>query len=226
MMKIMIVDDHPIVVSGLVSLIEHEPDIRVCCTAHSAKEALEKISVAPPDLAIVDLSLVDASGLVLIGKLLRLVPQLRILVLSIHDETVYAERVIQAGAHGYLMKDEAVPVLVSALRCIASGKLFVSDRMRDILLRNQFKKSRSPSPKTNDTEESAIDKLSQTEVIVLQMLGEGKSPREIAAALNRSLKTIDSHRFSIRKKLGIADSHSLTQMANFLLKNQSCNNAV
>ena len=225
-MNIMIVDDHPIVVSGLASLIEEQPDIKVCCTAHSVKEALDKIHDIQSDLAIIDLSLSDASGLTLIGKLLRYLPDLRILVLSIHDEFIYAERALQAGAHGYLMKDEAVSVLVSALRCILSGKLFVSDRMRDLLLRNQFKKPRALVAEQRLSLNLPIDRLSQTEMIVLQMLGEGKTPREIAGALNRSLKTIDSHRFSIRKKLGIADSDALTQTAYMLQQRKACEDLV
>jgi DNA-binding NarL/FixJ family response regulator len=205
--NVFIIDDHPVVRVGIAAIVGRERDMQVCCEAASEKEAVEKLTDCSVDLAIVDLSLSTESGFTLFRRLLQINPNIKLLVLSMHDENVYAEKVIQAGAHGYVMKQEATSTLVTAIRAVMKGDLYVSDRMRSMMLKGlvqgRVAERSAPSPA----------QLSQTELVVLHHIGMGDGSREIANKLNRSAKTIDAHRANIKRKLGLPSSSALQSFA-------------
>ncbi len=203
--NILIVDDHPIVRQGLSTLLDQQPGMKVCCEAGTAEEALEKLEHCAPDLALVDLSLNRMSGMELIGRLIAKRPQLRILVVSMHDERIYAERAIEAGAHGYIMKQEASDKLVRAARQILDGELYFSSNL-----------SASLGHKANPAEPDAtspFSTLTTVEFEVFQLIAKGHSTTKISEHLRRSIKTIESHRANIRRKLGFNSSHELAHFA-------------
>ena len=206
--RVMIVDDHPIVRAGVAAVLAMESDFVVCAECASAEAALEAARQWQPDLAIVDLTLGTGSSIPLFRRLQQHQPQLRILALSMHDESVFAPKALQAGAHGYVMKGVAVDVLIGAIRTVLRGQLYVSDRMRDQMLRDALRPPvRVPAP--NDGPAG----LTRSELVILQMIGAGATTREIADKLNRSLKTIEAHRNNIRNKLNLANSTALTHFA-------------
>ena len=205
--NIMVVDDHPVVRAGIAAILSLEPDLAICAEAGSAQEALNMPLPCSPDLAIIDLSLTNSSGFSLFRELLNRYPKLRILVLSMHDEAVYAPKVLQAGAHGYLMKQEATATLIEAINTLLRGDLFVSERMRTVLLKGLATGAASP-----ETPEK-VTHLSKAELIVLQLIGMGHTNREIAASLHRSIKTINAHCANIQHKLGLSSRHALRQYA-------------
>ncbi|MGZ5049566.1 MAG: response regulator transcription factor [Methylobacter sp.] len=202
--RILIVDDHPMVREGLSLRINREPDLMACCLADTVDSALAACSHCQHQLALVDLRLAEYSGLMLIKQLRHKFPNLAILVISMHDENIYAERAFQAGAHGYIMKQEAMDTLIQAIRVILKGHLYVSDALRTQLIR-QFMRGHE--------EKSAISRLSAVEFDVLNLLGMSLSSRQIAEKLNRSPKTIESHCANIKKKLGLSSGRELTQYA-------------
>lgn len=204
--SIFIVDDHPIVRQGLRQLVEHEPDMIVCGEAESAAEGLKGIGKHAPDVAVVDLTLKDGNGLDLTRDIRARHPQTRILVLSMHDASIYAERVLRAGAMGYLMKEEATEKVIGAVRTILRGEIFLSENIaqRMLLKVASGKSVRGGSP---------LDVLSDRELEVFRMVGQGVSTREIALRLHRSVKTIDSHRENIKRKLNLNSAADLLQHA-------------
>jgi DNA-binding NarL/FixJ family response regulator len=204
--RILIVDDHPIVRQGLSQFIAQTEDLRVCGEAGDAREALEAIRKTLPDLVIVDLSLGSASGLDLVEELKAQAPKLPILVLSMHDETLYAERALRAGARGYVMKDRPIDEVVTAARRILRGEVHLSERMSARLLQKLV----SGAPQATD---SLIGTLSNRELQVFELIGQGFGTRNIAARLHLSVKTIDTHRENIKHKLSFADSVELHQHA-------------
>ena len=205
--KVFIIDDHPVVREGISAIISREKNLQVCCEAASEKEAVQNLTQCCVDLAIVDLSLSVDSGFTLFRKLLVANPNIKLLVLSMHDENVYAEKVLQAGAHGYVMKQEATATLITAIRAVMKGDLFVSDRLRSRMLQGLVL--------GRGTERSgpSAAQLSQTELIILHHIGMGASSREIASKLNRSSKTIDAHRANIKRKLAMSSSNALLNFA-------------
>lgn len=202
--RILIVDDHPIVRQGISSLINREADLHVCCEASDAAEALEACRKCRHDLAIVDLSLAGASGLDLVRQLRARYPTLAVLVMSMHDETVYAERALRLGANGYLMKQEATTTMMTAIRLLLKGELYVSDKMRSRLLQRHLQGSGESSP---------ISGLTPTEFEILHLIGNGHGTSEIAQRMKRSVKTIESHRANIKKKLQLASGNELMVFA-------------
>lgn len=198
--RILIVDDHPIVRQGMTLLINQEEDLHACCEAGDAQQAIEANSLCPHALAIVDLSLAGISGLDLIRQLRLKFPELFILVISMHDESVYAERALRVGAHGYLMKQEATTTLLAAIRLILQGELYVSDRMRSRMLQQRAQ---------GQGDHSLIAALTTTEFEILHLIALGLGTSEIADRLKRSIKTIESHRANIRKKLHLKSSREL-----------------
>lgn len=202
--KILIVDDHPIVRMGIAAMLAQEPNYEVCGEAADEEQALACVREFHPDLAIVDLSLTSGASFSLFGRMLQVRPELRILVLSMHDETVYAEKVLQAGAHGYVMKQEATTTLLEALRTLFAGQRYVSNRERDWLL------GHIAAP---DDEASALDQLTRSERVVLELIGKGYGSREIAERLCRSIKTIDVHRANMRAKLDLPSNAALVHLA-------------
>jgi len=204
MARILIVDDHPLVRTGLAQLIGDCPDLEVCGEAGDMGEALRKIDQLQPDLAIIDLSLAGGSGLDLIEHIKSRGGNIPMLVASMHDETLYAERVLAAGARGYINKQEAQDRIIRAIRQVLGGKVYLSERMTDRLL--------SGMVDTNNDKRD-IDSLSNRELQVFELIGQGISTNRIASQLNLSTKTIETHQAHIKKKLGLDSAHELTQRA-------------
>ncbi|HEX8964276.1 MAG TPA: response regulator transcription factor [Rhodocyclaceae bacterium] len=203
--RILVVDDHPIVRQGISQLIDREADMQVCGEASNAEEALAACQSRQPDLAIVDLSLTGVSGLKLVKQLRVRFPSVAILMMSMHDESVYAERCLQAGANGYLMKQEATSTVLSAIRAVLRGELHLSDRMRGMLLQQRLTGQASSSP---------IAGLTATEFEVFSQIGKGLGIAEIAKRLNRSASTIETHRANIKRKLDISTNSELVLYAH------------
>jgi len=203
---VLVVDDHPVVRQGLAMLINHEPDLTVCAEAATPPDALKAIAEAKPDVAIVDLSLKGASGLELIKDIKVRYPHLPVLVLSMSDENVYAERALRAGARGYLMKEEAAEKVLTALRRVLDGGIYLSDAMASRLLR-QFVAGALPAGG------SPVDRLSDRELEVFRLIGQALGTSEIARQLHLSPKTIETHRAHIKDKLKLDTATELLQHA-------------
>jgi len=202
--KVLIVDDHPIVRQGLSELINHEKDLTVCGQAEDATEAMIAIRSAMPDVAVVDISLKEKNGIELIKDLKNQYPDLPILVLSMHDESLYAERALRAGARGYIMKHEATDKVITGIRAVLNGQIFVSDKMATRMV---YKLVGGASAG------SAIDNLSDRELEVFSLIGKGLGTRQIAEKLYLSIKTIETYRSHIKEKLGLASAGELLQYA-------------
>ena len=203
---ILIVDDHPVLRRGLASLIEPEPDLAVCGEASSCRAALAAIRESRPDLAIVDLSLEGCDGLDLVKDMKKRHPGIPVLVLSMHEESVYAERALRAGARGYLSKQQLDDAVLTAMRRLLAGETFMSPELEARLAR------RYVGGGTLETG-SALDALSDRELEVFRWIGRGRSTRQIAEDLHLSIKTIESHREHIKHKLGIETAAQLTRRA-------------
>jgi DNA-binding NarL/FixJ family response regulator len=203
----MLVDDHPIVRRGLKRLIESEPDLEVCGEAASVREARQSIREGLPDAVVADISLRDGDGIELVTDLHAHHPELPVLVLSMHDEAIYAERLLAAGARGYIMKQAAGAEFIAALRKVLGGGLWVSDAVRSRMLARCVVDGRTGPI-------DPIDRLSNRELQVLQMIGRGLSTREAADSLSLSVKTVESHRQRIKVKLGLATGAQLIRFAS------------
>lgn len=203
--KVLIVDDHPMMRQGLAQLINHEPGLVASSEAGTAAQALNSVAGRRPDLVLVDISLPDKSGLELIKNLQALHPDLPILVVSMHDETIYAERVLRAGARGYIMKQEGGKKLLEGIRQVLSGQIFVSDRISSKLLETLSGKKRGGS--------SPVETLSDREFEVFQLIGQGRSSREVAQQLHLSVKTVEVHRANIRHKMVLKSGAELVRFA-------------
>jgi DNA-binding NarL/FixJ family response regulator len=201
--KVMIVDDHAIVRQGMAMLINHEPDLMACCQAEKIEQAVAANRACRHDMAIIDMSLEGASGLELVRRLQFEFPDLAILMLSMHDESIYAEMALKAGARGYVMKQEATDTLLQAMRQVLQGDLYVSDRLRSQMLKKAMGKA-AVSPLGN---------LSPSELEVLHLIGSGLGTAEIARQLSRSIKTIESHKANIKRKLNLESSNQLARFA-------------
>ncbi|PVY25082.1 LuxR family two component transcriptional regulator [Paraburkholderia silvatlantica] len=202
--QILIVDDHPIIRDGMTLLLNLQEDLHVCCAAGNAEEALAAMECRP-DMAIVDISLQTDSGLELVKTLRHRYPDLAILVLSMHDESLFAERALRSGANGYLMKLEATEHVVSAIREVLAGNIYMSAAMHEKLARALAVPRKKP--------EGQIANLSEREFEVLHLIGLGFSTRDIAEKLNRSVKTIEAHQANIKEKLNIRSGKELTRFA-------------
>ncbi len=204
--KIFLVDDHPIFRHGLCRFIEGEPDLEVCGEAASTALALDGLRRIKADLVVVDISLPGANGLELIKHLRAEHPEISIMAVSAHDEQVYALRALRAGAVGYVMKTEAEATFMEAVRKVLSGGVYVSPAFGDQLI---YKVARSEG----DPARSPLEALTDRELEVLQLVGEGKSSRQIAEDLHLSVKTIESHRLHIKEKLHLETSNDLVRFA-------------
>jgi DNA-binding NarL/FixJ family response regulator len=211
--KIFLVDDHPMVREHLTSLIQRERDMEVCGGAADAPTALSLIHQHNPDLVILDISLKQSHGLELLKDLKVLHPKLPVLVLSMHDETLYAERSLRAGAMGYITKQEATVNVLSAMRKVLSGGVYLSEAMSARMMQNMIgrKKSEAGSP---------LDLLADRELEVYQMIGRGLGTRQIAEELRLGIKTVESYRARIREKLGLAGGGELLQHAIQWMRNK------
>jgi len=203
--KILLVDDHPVLRQGLVALIDREADLTVCGEAASADEAMQVVERAKPDLVILDLSLQGKPGLEVIKDLGARFPEILVLVLSMHDEILWAERVLRAGACGYVMKQESPRNLVAIIRRALAGETCVSEKIASNLLR---KIGGTRTARTNPE-----DGLGDRELEVLQLISQGLSTREIAAALHISVRTVDAHREHIKHKLNLSSGDELLRYA-------------
>jgi DNA-binding NarL/FixJ family response regulator len=203
---VFVVDDHPLVRQGLGQIINAEPDMTVCGEAEDSAKALHGISTRNPDLVIVDISLRGNSGLELIKSIKAIRHTLPVLVFSMHDETVYAQRALRAGARAYVMKQESADKIIAAIRRVMKGEIYVSNRVADQVLHQMVAGGANPT-------ESPVDRLSDRELEVIQMIGRGRSTREIASALNLSVKTIESHRAHIKEKLNLRNATELVQFS-------------
>lgn len=212
--KIIIVDDHPIVRQGLENLINHESDLSVCGQAENAHQAMKAIKMLNPDMIIVDISLEEKNGLELIKDINAQYPRLPILALSMHDETLYAERVLRAGAKGYIMKQQATENVIEAIRKVLSGQLYVSNRMT---ARMMHKLARGKL----EMGASATDCLSDRELEVFLLIGRGHGTRQISERLHLSIKTIETYRAHIKEKLNLAGAAELLQYAIHWVNSQN-----
>ena len=211
--KIFIVDDHPMMREGLAQLIGHETDLVVCGEADDAAQALEQIEKLQPDLALVDITLRSTSGLELIKDLRIRVPALSILVISMHDESLYAERVLRAGGRGYVMKQEGGKKLMEAIRQVLNGKTYVSERISAKifdLFSGRLTESSSP-----------VERLTDREFEVFRLIGQGLSTKQIAEKLRVSAKTVEVHRVNIKQKLKVATAAELIHFAVRWMDSQS-----
>ncbi len=204
MSRILIVDDHPLVRTGLAQLIGDCHDLEVCGEAGDMAEALQLVESTHPDLAIIDLSLAGGSGIDLIERIKIRYKEVLMLVASMHDETLYAERVLAAGARGYINKQEAQERIIQAVRQVLAGKVYLSQQMTERLLSGMVD---APADRRD------IDKLSNRELQVFELIGRGVTSGQIAERLNLSTKTIETHQAKIKKKLGLGSAHELTQRA-------------
>ena len=204
--KIFIVDDHPIVRDGLTTIINHEKDFEVCGQADEAREAFKAISELKPDVVISDISLKNSDGIELTKNLNARYPTLPVIVLSIHDELTYAERALRAGAQAYLMKEVASENIVTAIRTVLNGEIYVSNTMGKKLL-HKLAGSKA------DTTGTPIDSLSDRELEIFRLIGQGYKPSKIAQSMHLSVKTVETYRARIKEKLNLADADELLRYA-------------
>jgi len=203
---VLIVDDHPIVRQGLTQLIDQEPDLHVCGQAEDAYQAMRAIRERTPDMVLVDISLKQTSGIELIKDIKVQYPSLPVLTLSMHDEGIYAERALRAGAKGYIMKQEATEKVVTAIRRVLAGEVYVSEGMAAKMV---SKLVAGPA----ETGGSPVDRLSDRELEVFRLIGAGYGTREMAQKLHLSIKTIETYRAHIKEKLDLVDANELLRTA-------------
>jgi DNA-binding NarL/FixJ family response regulator len=204
--KIILVDDHPVMREGVAELINHEPDLVICGQFEDSASAFEAIPHLAPDLAVVDLSLKGSSGLDLVKNIKAAYPKLLILVFSMHDESLYAERVLRAGAGGYIMKQESTERVLAAIRRVLSGGIYLSERMSAKLMHQLVGGRQAVGG-------SPVERLSDRELEVFGLIGEGRGTRQIAEQLHLSVKTIESHRAHIKEKLNLKNATELVHRA-------------
>jgi DNA-binding NarL/FixJ family response regulator len=205
--KIFLVEDHPITRAGLCAIINREADLTVCGEADDAPAALSSLASLRPSMLVTDLALKNSNGLELIKNVLALVPNLSILVMSMHDERVYAERALRAGAKGYIMKKEVTERIIPAIRTILGGGIYLSEHMQDNLLSGLL------SQRKKEGADFPLDTLSDRELEVFQLIGNGFTTQEIARRLKLSPKTIDSYREHLKIKLNLKNGAELLRHA-------------
>lgn len=204
--RILIADDHPFMRKGVAHELNREPGLTVCGEAATAEEAIGAAQRLKPDLLLTDMSFPGKSGLELIKDVRAFLPELPVVVFSMHDESIYAERALRAGARGYVMKSEGPERLIEAVRAVLSGRVYVSDKMSARIL-NALS---GAGPKVRST---PITALTDREFQIFRLIGEGKDARRIAQQLHLSSKTVDAHRANIRQKLAISNSTELAMYA-------------
>jgi DNA-binding NarL/FixJ family response regulator len=204
--KVLIVDDHPIIRHGVTQLINQEEDLVTCGEAEDGPEALQAIADLKPDIVILDITLKTVNGLDLIGTIKEQFTGVPVLMLSMHDEALYAERALRAGAQGYVMKQDSPEKLIDAIRRVLSGEIYLSEGMTAKMLK-KFAEGTSPQ------EQSPEEALSARELEVFKLIGQGQATRRIAEVLSVSVKTVDAHRANIKKKLELKTGAELVQKA-------------
>jgi DNA-binding NarL/FixJ family response regulator len=204
--KVLLVDDHPILRQGLGRLINAEADLVVCGEAEDAAKAFDAVGALSPDVALIDISLKGSNGIELTKNIKARYPAVAVLVLSMHDESLYAERALRAGALGYIMKEEASEQVLVGIRRVLTGEIFLSERMKAKMLQQMA------SGRTK-TVASPIELLTDRELEVFRLIGEGRSTRQIAVQLHLSVRTIEAYREYIKAKLSLKNSTELVQHA-------------
>lgn len=210
--RVVIVEDHPLFRERLAALINKEMDMHVCGEADNIRQAMEIIRSTQPDAAVVDITLKGSSGLELIKDMKAQSIGLPVLVLSMHDESLYAERVIRAGAKGYITKDEASDKVMSAIRKVVAGEIYLSESMTSRVLKNLSGKNAEHS--------SPMERLTDRELEVFQLIGKGRTAKEIAETLNLGLTTIDTYRARIKEKLNLRNATELVHQAAEWIRSQ------
>ncbi len=211
----LVVDDHPLFRKGVVQLLNDEPDIEVRAQAGTSTEALSAVRRNNVDLAVIDISLEGGPDGIELTKSIRAErPRLPVLILSMHDETLYAERALRAGARGYVMKREALDQFITAVRTVLRGEIFISPSMSNRMVYDHIH--------GGDYSRSPVDRLSDRELEVLQLIGKGHDVRDIANGLHLSTKTVEAHRAHIKEKLNLANAREVVRFAtNWLMLQQS-----
>ena len=204
--RVLLVDDHPIVRQGLALLIDREADLSVCGEAEGAHSAFHAIETLRPDIVVLDISLNGPDGLDVLKEIRMKTASLPVLILSMHDESIYAERAMRAGANGYIMKQEATEKVLVAIRRILQGEVYLSDRLTNTMLQ-QYVRGGSP------TKRSPLVNLTDRELEVFRLIGEGHGTRQIADELHLSVKTIESYQAHIKEKLALRNARELVQHA-------------
>lgn len=212
--RLLIVDDHPIMRQGLAQLINHEPDLEVCGEAEDALVALDLLPKLKPDLLLADITLPGKSGIELIKDVQVLAPGLPVLVISMHDEALYAERVLRAGGRGYLMKQEGGRKLIEAIRQVLAGKIYVSDKVSAGILE-------AFSGRSGENDRSPMGGLTDREFEIFQLIGQGRGTAEIARELHLSPKTVETHRANLKQKLGVRTAPELVREAVRWMESQA-----
>jgi DNA-binding NarL/FixJ family response regulator len=212
--RILVIDDHPFMRAGLAQLIDRQSDMQVCGEAGNPAEAVRELARGRPDLVLTDITMPGRSGLEFIKDLLTTDPKMPVLVVSMHDEAIYAERVLRAGARGYIMKEAGGENLLAAIRRVMRGEVYLSAAMSARILENlSGRRPRGAS--------SPIEKLTDREFEVFRLIGQGKSTKDIAAQLHLSSKTVDVHRSHIKEKLVLKDTTALVRHAVRWVETQS-----
>jgi DNA-binding NarL/FixJ family response regulator len=204
--RVLLVDDHPIVRQGLALLIDREADLSVCGEAEGAHTAFRAIETLRPDIVVLDISLSGPDGLDVLKEIRMKSGSLPVLILSMHDESIYAERAMRAGANGYIMKQEATEKVLVAIRRILQGDVYLSDRLTNTMLQ-QYVRGAAP------TRSSPLLNLTDRELEVFRLIGEGHGTRQIADQLHLSVKTIESYQAHIKEKLALRNARELVQHA-------------
>src|ERR1700692_1790051 len=204
--RILVVDDHPIIRQGLALMLNREADLVVCGEAEDATGAMLVMASARPDVLIVDISLNGPDGLDLLKNIRTTHPALPVLILSMHDESIYAERALRAGANGYIMKQEATEKVLVAIRRILNGEIYVSERIANKMLKHYITGASS-------LKNSSISDLSDRELEVFRLIGDGHGTRQIAEELHLSIKTVESYQAHIKEKLSLKNARELVQRA-------------
>ena len=204
--KIFIVDDHPLVCEWLTNLINQQPDLAACGEAGTIEAAMHAVTTLKPDTAVVDIALKGGSGIELIGKFKNACPGITVLVLSMHDEFIYAERALRAGAEGYIMKNEAAENIIQGIRSVNAGQIFVSEKMSERMTQ-KFLAGKSRKTAT------AIEQLSDRELEVFQLLGAGHNTLQIAGRLQVGIKTVQTYCSRIKEKLNLENGTELLREA-------------
>jgi DNA-binding NarL/FixJ family response regulator len=204
--RVLVVDDHPIVRQGLSMLINRCDDLMVCGSAQDSSTAMEAVRTLKPDMAVVDISLKDSNGIELMKDIKAFDPALPILTLSMHEESLYAERALRAGAKGYIMKQEGTEKLISAIRIVLKGQIYISDKLAGKIINKMVSGAA-------ETTASPIESLSDRELEVFLLIGKGQRTREISNQLHLSPKTVETYRSHIKEKLSLDSSAELLQHA-------------
>jgi DNA-binding NarL/FixJ family response regulator len=204
--EVFLVEDHPVTREGLAQLINYQDDLHVCGSAGTVAKALGGIDAARPDLVVVDVSLPDGHGIELVKDIKARFPDQRVLVLSMHDETLYAERAIRAGASGYIMKQEPTDAVLAAARQILSGKTYLSPKLQERVLQRFAAGLSAPVA-------SEVERLTDRELEIFELIGRGRGTREIAEQLRLSVSTVETHRAHLKEKLELESATELVRRA-------------